>query len=458
MFFERFLKFQKKRFFGEKLRSSYKKQKMATKRFIRNFSQSIGKQKEVAIIDGARIPFTQANTTYKDLISYDLARLAIRGLIARNNLPSDSFDSIIWGTVVQEVKTSNLAREAGLGAGIPASVPAYTVSQACISSNRAIASAAEKILCGQGDVYLCGGSETFSDVPIRFSRAIRKRLLVANKALKKGPMGILPLLKGLKLKDLAPEPPAIKNFSTNEVMGQSSDRLAAKYGVSRVEQDEFAALSHQNASKAHLDGHYKQELIPVKGDLVENGIRAESTLESLSKLKAAFNKPHGTHTAANSSFLTDGAAAVILMNRSVAEAKKIPVRSILKDFCFVAVDPFESMLLGPSAAIERVLSRTKETVGKQLTIDDIDVVEFHEAFAGQVLANIRKLELDGIKVDMSKVNRWGGSLSIGHPFGATGARLVTTATNRLKHENKKYAIVAACADGGLGHACLIENV
>ena len=355
------------------------------------------------------------------------------------------------------VRTSNVAREAALGAGIPATVPAYTISQACISSNRAICSGAEKILSNQGDIFLCGGCETFSDVPIRFSRPLRKRFLKLNKALKKGPLQALSLFRGVRMRDLAPEPPAIKNFSTNEVMGHSSDRLAARFGVSREDQDAFAARSHQNAAKAHEQGYYKQEIIPVKGDVTENGIRGDSTSESLSKLKPAFIKPHGTHTAANSSFLTDGAAAVLLMERSTATAMDIKIKSIIRDFVFVAVDPFDSMLLGPAHAVQKLLQRSKNVLGTELKLDDVDVLEIHEAFAGQVLANVVQMKQNGLEVDMSKVNKWGGSLSIGHPFGATGARLVTTASNRLIKEDKQFAIVAACADGGIGHACLLER-
>mmetsp|Transcript_13434 Transcript_13434/g.15334 ORF Transcript_13434/g.15334 Transcript_13434/m.15334 type:complete len:449 (+) Transcript_13434:94-1440(+) len=420
--------------------------------------------KKIAFIDGARIPFCMANTTYSDLMSYDLARLAMKGIIDRTAVDRKDIDNVIFGTVVQEVRTSNIAREAALGAGLPNNIPAHTVSQACISANQAICSGAEKILAGQAEVVLAGGSETFSDVPIRYSKPIRKRLLKANKAMKKGPAGIVGLLKGLKAKDFAPEPPAIKNFSTEEVMGHSSDRLAARFGVSRQEQDEFALRSHQNAAKAHAEGMYDQEIIAVNGSTEENGIRGESTLEKLSSLKPAFIKPHGTHTAANSSYLTDGAAACLIMDDAKAKELGFTPRSYIKNWTFQAVDPFESMLLGPAYAIHKVLSDTG------LTFDDIGVWEIHEAFAGQVLSNLNALDSEKFcseqlgktdgkygRVPEDKLNLWGGSLSIGHPFGATGARLTTTATNRLHKEDKQFAIIAACADSGIGHASLIER-
>lgn len=418
---------------------------------------------KVAFIDGARIPFTLAGTAYNDLMSYDLARISMKGVIDRNALDKKEIDGIVWGTVVQDVTTSNLGREAALGAGIPSTVPAHTVSQACISANQAICSGTEKILAGQADVVLAGGSETFSDLPIRYSRPVRKRMLQANKAMKKGPMGVLKLLKGLKLKDLAPQPPAIKNFSTEEIMGSSSDRLAARFGVTRKEQDEFALRSHQNAANAHKEGLYMSEMVAVNGSVEENGIRAESTLEKLASMKPAFIKPHGTHTAANSSFLTDGAASVLLMNDAKAKALGYTPRSYIKNWTFQAVDPFESMLLGPAYAISKVLSDSG------LSLADIGVWEIHEAFAGQVLSNLNAMDSDAFckeelgrsskigRVPEDKLNLWGGSLSIGHPFGATGARLVTTATNRLHAEDKQFAVVAACADSGIGHACIIER-
>ncbi|GBG24228.1 Acetyl-CoA acetyltransferase, mitochondrial [Hondaea fermentalgiana] len=419
--------------------------------------------KKVVFIDGARVPFNLASTTYKDKISYDLARIAAKGVVDRTAIDKNAIDYVAWGTVVQEVRTNNLAREVTLGAGLPLGIPSHTIGQACISSNQAVCTGAEKILAGQADVVLAGGSETFSDVPIRFSKPVRERLINANKAMKKGPAGILKLLKGLKLSDLAPEPPAIKNFSTGEVMGHSSDRLASRFAVSRQDQDEFALRSHQNAAKAHEAGYYKNEVLNVGGSTEENCIRGDTTMERLQKLKPAFVKPHGTHTAGNSSPLTDGASACIIMGDDKAKELGFTPRSHIKSWNFVSVDPFEEMLLGPAYAMARILK------ANNLTLNDIDVFEIHEAFAGQVLSNLAALESDAwckenINMDkvgavpFDKLNQWGGSLSIGHPFGATGVRILTTATNRLHQEDKKYALIAACADGGQAHACLIERM
>ena len=453
----------------------------------RGLSTSQGKR--VVVVDGARIPFAMAGTKYKDQMAVDLMRYALRGLLTKTALPVTEVDYVLCGTVVQEPRTSNIAREAAMHAGLPHDIPAHTVSLACVSANAAICQGAEKILAGassassrrrrdscpshdddhagQADVVIAGGCETFSDVPIRYSRPIRKRLLGAAKAMKKGPMGALSLLKGLKLKDLAPEAPSIKNFTTDEVMGHSSDRLATKFGVTREEQDEFTLRSHQNAQKAHDDGVYAEELVPgVEGDadLHENGIKAQSTPEQLAKLKPAFVKNGaGTHTAANSSFLTDGAAATLIMSESKALELGYKPKAYLNNWTFAAVDPFEEMLLGPTYATAKVLDMAG------VSLDDIDVVEFHEAFAGQVFANFNAMSSDEFgreklgrqgavgTMQMDKVNPHGGSLSLGHPFGATGARLVTTAANRLQREGGTLALVAACADGGVGHACVLER-
>lgn len=337
-------------------------------------------------IDGCRIPFTLAGTAYKKLIAVDLARMAIKGLVDKTAVDPKALDYLYYGTVIQEPRTSNIAREAGMGAGIPISVPSHTVTQACISSNQAITTGAEKILSGMADIIVAGGVETFSDVPIRYSKPVRERLLQAPKAMKKGPMGLLGLLKGLTVKDvLTPEAPAISNYTTGEVMGHSSDRLAAKFGVSRKDQDEFTVMSHTRAAKAHKDGIYKDEIIPVNGSSEENGIKGDTTMEKVSKLNPAFIKPHGTHTAANSSFLTDGASAALIMSEEKAKAMGFKPKAIIKAWTYVAVDPFDELLLGPSIAVDKVLKMAG------LALQDIDVIEFHEAFAGQVLANINAM-------------------------------------------------------------------
>jgi acetyl-CoA acyltransferase len=291
---------------------------------------------------------------------------------------------------------------------------------------------------------------------------MRQRLLKLNKVMKKGLADKLNVFKGFSLSELAPEAPAIANYTTGEVMGHSSDRLAAKFGVSRRDQDEFCVRSHLNAAKAHKDGLYVDEIFPVNGSSIENGIKADTTVESVGKLSPAFIKPHGTHTAANSSFLTDGASSALIMSEEKALALGFKPKAYIRAWNYVGVDPFDELLLGPTFATQKVLKQMK------LELKDIGVIEFHEAFAGQVLANITALGSEKFaqergfgkavgNMDFSKMNTLGGSLSLGHPFGATGARLVTTAANRLQRENQRFALLTACADGGLAHACILER-
>jgi len=236
-------------------------------RQARSFASAKAAAKRVVVVDGGRLPFARSGTLYKDVIAYDMLRDAFKGVLAKAALDPSKIDYVIAGTVIQEVRTSNIAREAALGAGIPKSVPAHTVTQACISSSQAICSGAEKILAGQADVVLAGGVETFSDVPIRFSKPLRERMLAANKALKGGPLGALKLLKGLKLSHFAPEAPAIKNFLTGEIMGSSSDRLATRFGVSRQSMDEYTVEAHQKAYRAHVDGKYRRRSFRTRARL-----------------------------------------------------------------------------------------------------------------------------------------------------------------------------------------------
>lgn len=400
-------------------------------------------------------------------MAYDLGRLAISGLLSRNNVDPTHIDHIIMGSVIQEVKTSNVARESALGAGIPNSVPAHTVSMACISSNQAVTTGMDLIRTGQANIVLAGGTETMSDIPVRFRKKFRQKVLDARKY--KSPIEFLKFFRGLGFKDFLPELPAIAEFSTGETMGQSADRMAARFGVSRQDQDEFAMRSHLLAAKATAEGILDKELIPVsnppKFEMVkhDNGFRADTTMEKLGKLRPAFIKPHGTITAGNASFLTDGASASLIMGEKTALSLGLKPKAYLREYVYVSQDPGEELLLGPAYATPKVLDRMG------LNFKDIDVFEVHEAFAGQVLAVLNALDSQQFAkeslgkeskiglIPMDKMNTLGGSLSLGHPFGATGVRLVTTAANRLIREDGKYALVTACAAGGQGHAIILEK-
>jgi acetyl-CoA acyltransferase len=396
-----------------------------------------------------------------------MGRMVLKGLLHRTGLDPAAVGRVVMGCVIQDVETSNVAREASLAAGIPSHVPAFTVTMACISSNQAVTSGVDLIRGGMADVVIAGGTETLSDPPIRVKRSVRKRLFKAQKA--KSPADYLKLLRGLSPSDVLPEAPSIAEFSTGEVMGESADKLAAMFGVSREEQDEYALLTHKRAATAQDDGRLAKELVPASPPpsfdpiTEDNTVRGDSTLDKLASLSPVFVKPFGTVTAGNSSPLTDGASATLLMSAERAASEGHTPRAFLRDYTYVAQDPGAELLLGPAYAIPQLL----DTAG--LTLDDIDVFELHEAFAGQVLAVLAALDSDDFAsrslnrasavgaVPMDKLNMRGGSVSLGHPFGATGARLVTTAANRLHEEDGRWALVAACAAGGQGHALLMER-
>ncbi len=425
-------------------------------------------KKHVVLIEGLRTPFLRAGTDFAELISYDLAREVLKGILVRSQLSAEMVDAVIMGTVVQNTSTPNVARDAALAAGLPKSVPAHTVTMACISANKAIAEGVASILTGQAEIVLAGGVEVLSDVPVGFKKEVRKKFFESRRY--KNALEYTNFLKGIKPADLLPIAPAIAEFSTGEVMGESADKLAAAFGVSREAQDAFALKSHQSAAQATAEGKLAAEVLPTalppafKLTLQDNTFRADSSLEALAKLKPVFVKPFGTVTAGNSSPLTDGAAVTLLMSEEKATLLGLKPKARIRDFVFVAQDPSDELLLGPAYAVPKLLARN----GIQLA--DIDVLEIHEAFAGQVLAVIAALESQsfardklGLKdrvgvVDMDRLNTWGGSLSLGHPFGATGARLVTQAANRLQAEDGKLALVTACAAGGLGHAMLLERL
>ncbi|XP_073481074.1 trifunctional enzyme subunit beta, mitochondrial [Aquarana catesbeiana] len=419
--------------------------------------------KNIVVVEGVRTPFLLSGTTFSDLMPHDLARTALQGLLNRTGIPREAIDYIVYGTVIQEVKTSNVAREAALGAGFSDKTPAHTVTMACISSNQAMTTGVGLIASGQCDVVVAGGVEFMSDVPIRHSRKMRKAMLSLNKAKTLGQK--LSLASRIRPDYFAPELPAVAEFSTSETMGHSADRLAAAFDVSRVEQDEYALRSHSMAKKAQEAGNLS-DVIPYKvpgKDTVEkdNGIRP-SSMEQMAKLKPAFVKPFGTVTAANSSFLTDGASAVLIMSEEKALAMGYKPKAYLRDFVYVSQDPKDQLLLGPTYATPKVLEKAG------LTLADIDAFEFHEAFAGQILANLKAMDSDwfaqtymGRKTKvgappLEKFNTWGGSLSLGHPFAATGVRLVMAAAHRLKKEGGQYGLVAACAAGGQGHGMIVE--
>jgi len=421
----------------------------------------------VFVIDGCRTPFLRSGGAFADLTACDLGRLAVSGLLHRTRVDPGAVDLLVMGTVVSDLATSNLGREVVLGCGLPASCPAYTVTVACVSSLQAALDGARAIRTGEAQAAIAAGAELLSDVPIKFRRPVRKRLMASTRA--KGAGDWLKLARGLKPSDLLPELPAIAEFTTGESMGQNAERLAKRLGIGRADQDAFAAASHRNAAAAAKEGRLGRQLVPAyvppqpKPVLADNGIREDTTPDKLARLGPAFDRRFGTITAGNSSFLTDGAAAVLLAGERRAKELGLEPLAVLRSASVVGLDPLEELLLGPALALPRAL----DSAG--VALEDVGVVELHEAFAAQVLAVQRLLDDPGWcrerlgrdrpvgRIRPERLNAWGGSLSIGHPFGATGARLITTCVERMRHEGSRYGALAACAAGGIGIAMVLER-
>ena len=429
---------------------------------------TVQKIRNVVIIDGTRTPFLRSGTDYQDMMAYELGASAIKSLVHKTALKTDLIDQVIMGTVIHNIRTPNVARESALIAGLSPFTPAHTVSQACISANVAISQVADMIRLGSIDIAIAGGTDSVSDIPIAFHKKMRKKLFNARKIKSFG--DTLKFVSSLRFSDFKPDVPDITEFTTGLSMGQDADLLAARLGISRAEQDEYAVRSHHLAAKAAQEGFLAKEISPIesmpkyKTVNEDNTYRADSSIEKLAKLRPAFDKRNGTLTAANSSFLTDGASAVLLMEEEKAKELGYQPKARIKAYTFVGRDPKAELLLGPAYAIPKVLAMAG------LSLSDIGVFEIHEAFAAQVLAIVKSLNSEKFgkenlglntkfgEIPMDKMNTMGGSLSLGHPFGATGGRLLTTAANRLVREDQQFALLAACAAGGHGHAMLIERI
>lgn len=429
---------------------------------------SNGSLRRVAIITGVRTPFSKAGTLFKSLSAIELGRLCVAELMQRTNLNGADVDAVVFGTVVQNVQAPNIAREVSLMPLLPKDVDAWSVSRACASANQAIADAADQIALGHMECVIAGGAESLSNVPILHSREFADVLMAANKA--KNISQKLTAFSKVRPKDLVPVAPAISEPTTGETMGQSAEKMAKLNEISRQEQDEFALRSHRLAAAGLRDGRLSAEMFPVyvppryeKIATTDNGVRDDSTLEQLAALKPVFDKRYGSVTAGNASPLTDGAGAVLLMSEDKARALGYQPLAYIRSYASAAVDPGEQLLQAPVIAAPLALRRAG------LSLRDLDLIEMHEAFAAQVLSNLRGFESQywaeraGLtqplgEVDRAKLNVMGGSLSIGHPFGATGARVTTTLCNELARRGGQFGMLTVCAAGGLGFAMVIERV
>jgi acetyl-CoA acyltransferase len=426
-----------------------------------------GNGRRVAIVAGLRTPFTKAGTTFRSLSAQELGKLVVAELIQRTSLESKDVDTLVFGTVVPSVLAPNIAREVSLLPLLPKGIPAVTVSRACTSANQAITDAADQILLGHADVAIAGGAESLSNVPILHSRGFSDALVAASRAKSVGQR--IGALARIRPRDLVPVTPAIAEPSTGETMGQSAEKMAKLNHVSREEQDQFALRSHRLAAAGTQDGRLTHEIMPVyvppKFETVstsDNGIRTDTTLEQMQGLKPVFDRRYGTVTAGNSSPLTDGAAAVLLMSEEEARASGYAPLAFIKSYAYAALDPGEQLLMGPVLATPVALDRAG------LTLKEIDLVEMHEAFAAQVLSNLQGFEsrewaqragyLHPVgEVDRARLNVMGGSIAIGHPFGATGARITMTLVNELRRRGGQFGLMTVCAAGGMGFAMVVEN-
>ncbi len=423
--------------------------------------------RRVAIVAGVRTPFARAGTTLKHLSAIELGKRCVAELVQRTNLDSDLVEAVVYGTVVPSVIAPNIAREVSLLPILPRGCEAYTVSRACASANQAITDAADQIVLGHHDVIIAGGAESLSNVPILHSRSMSDKLVALSRA--KGPAAQLRIVASIRPRDLVPITPAIAEPSTGETMGQSAEKMAKINHIPREEQDQFALRSHRMAAVGTEDGRLTAEIVPVyvppRFETVltsDNGIRTETSIEQLRALKPVFDKAYGTVTAANSSPLTDGASAVLLMSEERASTLGYQPLAFIRSYAYAALDPGEQLLMGPVLAAPVALRRAG------LSLQDMDLVEMHEAFAAQVLCNLRGFESRywaeraGYSepvgaVDRSKLNVMGGSIAIGHPFGATGGRILTTLANELVRRGGQFGLMTVCAAGGMGHAMVIER-
>ena len=426
--------------------------------------------KRVAIVAGLRTPFIKAWTDFGKIPAHDLGSLVVRELLERSNLRPELLDEIIIGNIAQPPEATNVARIIALQAGIPQSIPAFTVQRNCASGMEAIANAWYRIQSGAGEIYLAGGVESMSRIPLLFNEAATKWFNNLYRA-KTFPQRLVNIFKfkfsflnpviGLQL--------GLTDGFCGLNMGETAEVLAKEFKISREEQDRFALRSHQLAEKATKDGKLSAEIVPVplppKYERViskDNGIREGQSMEALGKLRPVFDRYYGTVTAGNASQITDGAAAVLVMADTRAKDLGYEPLGYIRSFAFVGLDP-SRMGLGPAFAIPRVLQRAG------VTMKDIELIEINEAFAAQVLANLQISESDELsrkylnlekacgKIDYDKLNVNGGAIALGHPVGGSATRLVITLLLEMKRRNLNLGLASLCVGGGQGAAFILER-
>jgi acetyl-CoA acyltransferase len=421
----------------------------------------------VAVVAGLRTPFAKIGTAYKHVSALQLAQWVVRELLERSALKATALDAVVYGQVVPSLAAPNIARELVLGLNLPRSIDAFSVSRACATSTQATATAVQMIQTGQAQVMIAGGTDSASDVPIALKKPLAEALVNMNQA--KKPVDKLKAFSDVHAQDLLPDPPALTEMSTGLTMGQSAENMAKDNGISRAAQDTFAHQSHVRATQAYEDGVFADEMMTVRvppsyeAYARDNLTRTNSDLKGYARLRPAFDRRRGTVTAANSSPLTDGASAVLLMREDVARALGFTALAYIKSYAFAALDPSAQLLMGPAYASPRAL----DAAG--LKVSDLDLVDMHEAFAAQVLSNVQafasrkwaqeKLGRDEAigEIPEGRLNIYGGSIAIGHPFAATGTRQITTLAKELHRRGGGLGLVTQCAAGGLGAAMVLES-
>jgi len=413
-------------------------------------------RRRVAVIAGYRTPFCKAGTQLKDARGVDLARHAARELVERTNLDGHDVDEIIFGQVVPSAIVPNVAREVSLLPQFPKEIPAYTLNRACASGTQAVSAAHDQIVLGHANVVIAGGVESLSDVPILASRRLAEILIEAGKAKSLGAR--VRAFTKLRPRDLIPVSPAIAEPSTGQSMGQSAEKMAKENHISRDAQDRWALRSHQLAARGTDDGRLTAEIVPWfparPSDAVitqDNGIRRDSSLEQMAKLKPVFDRRYGSVTAANASPLTDGASAVLLMGEDTARGLGYSPLAFIRSYAVAAVDPGWQLLQAPVWAVPKALERAG------IEWSDLGLIEIHEAFAAQVLSNLQGFAAKGWEINEEIINVTGGSIAIGHPFGATGGRLVTSLANEMTRRGVALGLISICAQGGMGFAMVLER-
>ena len=420
----------------------------------------------IAIVAGLRTPFAKQATAFHGVSALDMGKMVVNELLSRSELDPKTIEQLVYGQVVQMPAAPNIAREIVLGTGMDVSTDAYSVTRACATSFQSAVNVAESIMTGNVEIGIAGGADSSSVLPIGVSKKLAHALVDLNKA--RTFQQKFAIMRRLGLKDLMPVPPAVAEYSTGLSMGQTAEQMAKTYGISRADQDALAHRSHTLATQTWNSGVLQQEVmaahIPPYKQFIDrdNNIRENSVLESYAKLRPAFDRKHGTVTAANSTPLTDGASAIILMSEGRAKALGYQPIGYSKSYAFTAIDVWQDMLMGPSYATPLALKRAG------MELEDLTLVEMHEAFAAQTLANMqmfgsKKFAEEKLgrnraigEIDMSKFNVLGGSLAYGHPFAATGTRLITQVCQELKRRGGGTGLATACAAGGLGAAMIVE--